>query len=66
VPLEYRTWRGRQPFRVVCHAIDEEYGAEIGLALTHGLDACGDEHAIYTFTSRRRAAVTVSTVKGFE
>jgi nitric oxide reductase NorD protein len=36
------------------------------LALTHGLDACGDEHAIFTFTSRRRSAVTVSTVKDFE
>jgi nitric oxide reductase NorD protein len=36
------------------------------LALTHGLTACGDEHAIYTFTSRRRQNVTVSTVKGFE
>ena len=27
------------------------------LALTHGLAACGDEHAIFTFTSRRRDAV---------
>lgn len=36
------------------------------LALTHGLTACGDEHAIYTFTSRRRSNVTVSTVKGFD
>ena len=24
------------------------------LALARGLDACGDEHAIFTFTSRRR------------
>jgi nitric oxide reductase NorD protein len=36
------------------------------LALTHGLTACGDEHAIFTFTSRRRTAVTVATVKDFE
>ena len=36
------------------------------LALTHGLTACGDEHAIFTFTSRRRTSVTVSTVKGFD
>ncbi|WP_312797282.1 nitric oxide reductase activation protein NorD [Tianweitania sp.] len=35
------------------------------LALTHGLTACGDEHAIFTFTSRRRQNVTVATVKGF-
>lgn len=34
------------------------------LALTHGLTACGDEHGIFTFTSRRRN-VTVATVKGF-
>jgi nitric oxide reductase NorD protein len=34
-------------------------------ALTHGLTACGDEHAIYTFTSRRRR-VQVATVKGFD
>lgn len=36
------------------------------LALTHGLTACGDEHAIYAFTSRRRGHVAVSTVKGFD
>lgn len=34
-------------------------------AFTHGLTACGDEHAIYTFTSRRRSKVSVSTIKGF-
>jgi nitric oxide reductase NorD protein len=34
-------------------------------ALTHGLSACGDEHAIYTFTSRRRN-VQVATVKAFD
>jgi nitric oxide reductase NorD protein len=44
--------------------LDVEKGAL--LALAHGLTACGDEHAIYTFTSRRRTSVTVSTVKGFE
>jgi nitric oxide reductase NorD protein len=36
------------------------------LALTHGLTACGDEHAIFTFTSRRRTSVNVATVKDFE
>ena len=35
------------------------------LALAAGLDACGDEHAIFTFTSRRRQAVWVRTVKDF-
>lgn len=44
--------------------LDVEKGAL--LALTHGLTACGDEHAIYTFTSRRRTNVTVSTIKDFE
>ncbi|WP_395697011.1 nitric oxide reductase activation protein NorD [Methylocella sp.] len=36
------------------------------LALTHGLSACGDEHAVFTFSSRRRAHVRVSTVKEFD
>ncbi|RAI55184.1 nitric oxide reductase activation protein NorD [Roseicella frigidaeris] len=36
------------------------------LALVGGLDACGDEHAVLTFTSRRRDAVWVRTVKDFE
>lgn len=36
------------------------------LALTHGLTACGDEHAVYTFTSRRRQSVRVDTVKTFD
>jgi nitric oxide reductase NorD protein len=35
------------------------------LALTHGLSACGDEHALFTFTSRRRTAVSVCTIKDF-
>ncbi len=34
--------------------------------LAHGLDACGDEHAIFAFTSRRRHLVRVETVKGFD
>jgi len=29
------------------------------------LTACGDEHAIFTFTSRRRSKVSVATVKDF-
>lgn len=36
------------------------------LALAGGLSACGDENGIFTFTSRRRSAVMVSTVKDFE
>lgn len=36
------------------------------LALSQGLTACGDEHAIFTFTSRRRNAVRVETVKEFD
>ena len=44
--------------------LDVEKGAL--LALTHGLTACGDEHAIFTFTSRRRSWVNVLTVKGFD
>jgi len=35
------------------------------LALTHGIEACGDEHAIYTFTSRRRQRVLVQNIKAF-
>ena len=35
------------------------------LVLTHGLTACGDEHAILTFTSHRRQRVEVRTVKEF-
>lgn len=35
------------------------------LVLTHGLTACGDEHAILTFTSHRRQRVEVHTVKEF-
>ena len=36
------------------------------LVLAHGLDACGDDHAILTFTSRTRRYVTIQTVKDFE
>ena len=36
------------------------------LALTHGLSACGDEHAIVTFTSHRRQRVDIRMVKDFE
>ncbi|HVI49612.1 MAG TPA: VWA domain-containing protein [Candidatus Sulfotelmatobacter sp.] len=34
--------------------------------LANGLAACGDDHAIMTFTSRRRDWVRVDTVKSFE
>ncbi len=34
--------------------------------LCHGLKACDDEYAVYTFTSRRRDLVKVSTVKDFD
>ena len=43
--------------------LDVEKGAL--LALTFGLSACGDEHALFTFTSRRRTLVRVSTIKDF-
>lgn len=33
--------------------------------LAHGIEACGDQHSILTFTSRRRDWVRVETVKGF-
>jgi nitric oxide reductase NorD protein len=36
------------------------------LAFSHGLSACGDEHAIFAFTSRRRSLISVKTVKGFD
>jgi nitric oxide reductase NorD protein len=36
------------------------------LAFTHGLSACGDEHAILTFTSHRRQRVDIRMVKDFE
>ena len=35
-------------------------------ALAFGLEACGDPFAILTFSSRRRQAVEVATVKGFD
>ncbi|MDJ1157525.1 VWA domain-containing protein [Chelatococcus sp. SYSU_G07232] len=35
------------------------------LTLAHGLAACGDDHSILTFTSRRRSWVRVETVKDF-
>ena len=34
--------------------------------LAHGLSACGDDHSILTFTSRRRDWVRVETVKDFD
>lgn len=33
--------------------------------LGHGLDACGDDFAIHTFTSRKRGYVRLDEVKGF-
>ena len=36
------------------------------LVLAHGLDACGDDHAILTFTSRTRREVRIETVKDFD
>ncbi len=36
------------------------------LALSHGLTACGNDHALYAFTSRRRDWVRVQTLKGFD
>lgn len=36
------------------------------LVLAHGIEACGDDQAIFTFTSRRRHRVEVTTVKDFD
>lgn len=47
-----------------CRVLDVE--KEALLALSVGLAACGDEHGIFTFTSRRRKAVWVRTVKEFD
>ena len=44
--------------------LDVEKGAL--LALSHGLTACGDEHGIFAFTSRRRNWISVATVKDFD
>ena len=47
-----------------CRVLDIE--KEALLALSGGLSACGDEYGIFTFTSRRRKAVWVRTVKEFD
>jgi nitric oxide reductase NorD protein len=39
---------------------------ESALALMHGLDALGDEHAVYAFSSRNREAVSITTLKEFD
>lgn len=36
------------------------------LALVHGLTACGDSHAVYAFTSRKRTNVQVKVLKDFD
>lgn len=36
------------------------------LVLAHGISACGDDHALFTFTSRRRDWVKVDTIKDFD
>lgn len=36
------------------------------LVFAHGLDAAGDEHAIYSFTSRRRQRVSVTRLKAWD
>jgi len=36
------------------------------LALAHGVEACGDDQAIYAFTSRRRHRVDIRQIKGYE
>lgn len=36
------------------------------LVFAHALAACGDDHAILTFTSKRRQHVKIDTVKGFD
>lgn len=39
---------------------------EAVLALSHGLAACGDDHAVFAFTSRKRTDVSVRTLKDFD
>jgi nitric oxide reductase NorD protein len=39
---------------------------EAVLALSHGLTACGDDHAVFAFTSRKRHNVSVHTLKDFD
>lgn len=39
---------------------------EAVLSLVHGLEACGDEHAVFAFTSRTRREVSVATIKEFD
>ena len=36
------------------------------LVLGHGLDGCGDDYSIHSFTSQRRHKVWVNTLKGFD
>ncbi|WP_448189769.1 VWA domain-containing protein [Azospirillum sp. sgz301742] len=36
------------------------------LALVHGLTACGDQHAVFAFTSKKRSFVNVQTLKDFD
>jgi len=36
------------------------------LVLAHGIEACGDDQGIFTFTSRRRRRVDIATVKDFD
>lgn len=36
------------------------------LVLAHAVQACGDEHAIYTFTSRRRQRIDIRRIKPFD
>ena len=43
-----------------------EISREALMALALGIAACGDENAIYSFSSLKRDRVMVSTIKGFE
>jgi nitric oxide reductase NorD protein len=46
-----------------CRVLDVEQ--EALCLLSEALTACGDEHAIYSFTSRRRERVEIGTLKDF-
>ncbi|MGQ9366656.1 nitric oxide reductase activation protein NorD [Azospirillum sp. ST 5-10] len=76
----YRQWRNSAPDLAVAVLMDVSLSTdgwidnrrvldverEALLALSAGLAACGDQHGVFTFTSRRRDWVRVQAVKDFD